>query len=250
VSHCQTRLKPATVTDGQPFPKRGALADNLNTPLALLRRIPQTMQQRPVYVYILTTVKVRNDAFVQTGSAPNFQGGAISLCTCKHKDRSSPPPPGCRGQNTDDPWQGIWVAGLCSPSQTRPRGLFYLMLIERTFASHADCWHGLARPMAKSAHRSPFGDVYEPLERAERHPWSERSYRPHLAGHVHSAAARKKDIEVSYYKRHPRLLVGAPRHSYLWSAPYVTLKIAADDDWQSAHHRFCPQLSTFLSTLQ
>jgi hypothetical protein len=247
--HCQTP-EAERADNGQPFPARGLLADNLNSPLALLRRISPPLLRRPAYVYILTTLSVRKDAYVQRGSAPNFQGGAISLCTCKHKDRSSPPPVGCRGPIADDPWQGIWVAGLCSPSQLRPRGLFYLMLVDRTFASHAACWHGLGRPLAKSAYRSPFGDIYEPIERAGHHAWSELSYRPHRRDHVHNPLARKKDIEVSYYGRYPRLLVGVPRLSYLWSAPHITLDEVSDSNWRSAHHRFFPHLRTFLETLR
>ena len=106
---------------GQPFPNRGVLANSMDTPLAVLRRtIPNALQQSPVYAYILTSVKVRQGQFVQDGSGPNFQGGYISLCTCKHKDRASAPPRDCRGiANPDDPWEGVWVAGLCSLKEAR-----------------------------------------------------------------------------------------------------------------------------------
>lgn len=239
--------------DSQPFPTRGALASRMNSPLAgLCKSIPTSQQRNPVYVYIITTVKVRGRMFVQEGSAPNFQGGRISLCTCKHKDRASPPKWSCRGPNPRDPWQGVWVAGLCRPSQARPRGLFYLMWVEHTFASHADCWNGLGGPLAKSAHSHPFGDIYEPLPAAVVAPWSERNYKAHMPGHCHGPADREKDIEASYYsmRRHPRLLVGNPHRSFLWSAPHITLNRIADADWKTAHHRFYPQLSQFLAILR
>jgi hypothetical protein len=237
----------------QPFPTRGPLASRMDSgPAGLCHCIPESQQRNPVYVYIVTTVKVQGARFVQEGSAPNFQGGSISLCTCKHKDRASPPPLGCRGPNRDDPWKGVWVAGLCSPSQARPRGLFYLMRVEATFPSHAKCWEGLGRPLAKSAHIHPFGDIYEPLPAAFDAPWSKENYKGHLSGHCHGPGDRKKDIEVGYYsmQRHPRLLVGDVRRSFLWSAPQITLNFRADADWKTAHHRFYPRLSDFLSLLQ
>lgn len=236
---------------GQPFPGRGVLVENLDTPLAVLRRtIPTPLQEFPVFAYIVKTVKFTGRQFVQLGSGPNFQGDCITLCTCKHKDRASPPKDGCRGTtNPDDPWEGAWVAGLCSPSQVRPRGLFYLMLVERTFESHAACWYGLNQPSAKSAHRDPYGDIYEPLPGAETAPWSAVSYMAHLPGHRHDPSGREKDIEVSYHGRHPRLLVGEPKRSYLWTAPHITLIPAVDDDWTTAHHRFLPQLRGFLGDL-
>lgn len=243
-------LKTIDGLAGQPFPAREVFR-GMDNPLPILRRnIPAKLQQRPVYVYVLTTVKVRNGSFVQTGSAPNFQGSYISLCTCKHKDRASAPRSGCRGPDEADPWKGIWVAGLCSRTESRPRGLFYLMLVGQTFASHAECWRGLGGPSAKSAHRDPFGDIYEPLVQADSAPWSERSYKPHLAEHCHNSRARKYDIVTSHYNRHPQLLVGDPKQSFLWSEPRVTLTTAADSHWKSAHHRFYPQLEDLLSILR
>lgn len=237
----------------QPFPTSGPLAANMDHCLSRLRNtIPASQMDDPVYVYILTTVKVQSRGFVQQGTAPNFQGGCMTLCTCKHKDRASPPPSGCRGPNLSDPWRGVWVAGLCSPSQLRPRGLFYLMRVERTFASHARCWNGLGSPLVKSAHRHPFGDIYEPLPAAGHAPWSASSYKAHLRGHCHSPKERENDIEARYYAamRHPSLLVGDPCRSYLWSAPLITLFPVADAGWGTAHHRFFAHLRDFFSLLR
>jgi|CXWL01.1.fsa_nt_gi hypothetical protein len=231
----------------QPFPRTGPVAEQLNRSFSDLRAgIGDALLARPVYSYIVTTAKFVGSQFRQTGSAPNFQDGRITLCTCKHKDRASPPPVRKRGPIGDDPWQGIWVAGLCSSTQLRPRALFYMMLVEQTFGHHAAAWESLRSPLAKSAHREPFGDIYEPLKLPCPEPWKASSYKPHLPGHVHDAKPRAYDIERSFHGRHPRLLIGDPRRSYLWSQPKVALQAHVDMEWASAHHRFYPKLSDFL----
>jgi hypothetical protein len=241
---------PNQLHEFQPFPERGPLARAINIPLTMLRRtIPEGLHTRPVYAYIITTVKTRDGEFFQEGSAPNFQGGCITLCTCKHKDRASAPRPDCHGPDAAEPWNGIWVAGLCSRNAARPRGLFYLMLVNQTFEHHAACWHGLSRPSAKSAHRDKFGDVYEPLSRASELPWSEKSYMGTVPGHVHDdLRSRKRDIAKTYFGRPSTLLVGDPKRSYLWSAPNICL--TSDAEWGTAHHRFIPQLNELLLMLQ
>jgi hypothetical protein len=124
------------------------------------------------------------------------------------------------------------------------------MLVGQTYGSHVACWNGLNQPLAKSAHRDRFGDIYEPFPGAEAAPWSAASYMAHLPGHRHDPAGRKKDIEVRHHGRHPRLLVGDPKLSFLWTAPQVTLLPNDDADWASAHHRFFPRLADFLRTLR
>lgn len=124
------------------------------------------------------------------------------------------------------------------------------MLVKASYDSHTSMWNALPAPSLKSAHRDIFGDVYEPLANHSSAPWTESIYAGHLPGHKHDASERQKDIEVNYYGRYPRLLLGNPTHSYLWSAPSVRLKKADDDGWKSAHHRFYPDLTSFLSTLR
>jgi hypothetical protein len=219
----------------------------------LERKIPAKLLDRPAYIYVVTTAELLpNGAFNQTGSAPNFNGGRITLCTCKHKDRSSPPPQNCRGPNPQDPWQDVWVGGICSATVLRPRALFYLMLIEKTYANHQIIWSALGGPKAKSAYRNPIGDIYEPLASAASNPWSQNSYQPRLSTHVHAKNARTHDIEQSFYRpaRHPRLFLGDKRRSHLWSSPTITLQPSADRDWKTAHHRFYEHLSDFLAILQ
>ena len=62
-----------------------ALAQNLN-----LSRLKKRIHDRAevVYCYVVRTIKRNEQQFRQEGCAPNFQGGRISLCTCKHHMRT------------------------------------------------------------------------------------------------------------------------------------------------------------------
>jgi hypothetical protein len=53
-----------------------------------------------VYAYIMSSVVLDGDNLLQTGTGPNFQGGYITLCTCKHRMRTSLP---------RNEWVGKWV---------------------------------------------------------------------------------------------------------------------------------------------
>jgi hypothetical protein len=62
----------------QRFPEIGSLARHLNQQLASLRtRIGGGLLERPVYSYIVTSVKVADSQLWQTGSAPNVQRWSI-----------------------------------------------------------------------------------------------------------------------------------------------------------------------------
>ena len=226
----------------QPMPSSGPLASQMDTPLASLRNL----KSRPVFVYVVTSLKIKDKCFIQTGCGPNFQGGRITLCTCKHKDRASPPPTKYDENPDTEPWNGVWVAGICSARQLRPRSLFFLMQVEEVFENNADAWKTLEKTLgkavqAKSTHRSRFGDIYEPKSKKGcENPWDQTNYEDSIANHVHKApTARYKDVEKIYHpNKHPKLLCGDPKHSYLWSTPKIRLKEKDDANWKSAHHRF------------
>src|SRR6266550_5942511 len=92
------------------------------SPGALLKSTPATLREQPVYAYIVTTIKTTPDfQLCQTGSGPNFDGGRITLCTCKHKDRATFDPL----KDQPDPWKNVWVAGLTSKSEYPSRSLAY-----------------------------------------------------------------------------------------------------------------------------
>src|SRR2546428_8956797 len=119
---------------GQSFPAP-------QTPGALLASTPATLRDQPVYAYIVTSINTVPPDFQlqQTGSGPNFDGGRITLCTCKHKDRAT----FHRSSDPNDPWKNVWVAGLTSKSEDPSRSLAYLMCVERSFLSQMELWRAL-----------------------------------------------------------------------------------------------------------
>ena len=237
---CRTHLQKS-----QPFPIGGVLATQSDLRLSDLWKIKREYIQRPLYAYVVPSVEYREGQFLQTGSAPNFQGDQITLCTCKHKDRASPPK--YAGPYSDDPWKGVWVAGLCSVSQFRPRSLFYLMLVEESYPGHRTLWNAVENPSEKSAFRNRHGDVYEPFDSMIGGEFSPHSYRPHLNGHVHDRTGRAHDIGAIYWNRHPRLLLGDIASSYLWTRPSIAMR--DDDFWGSAHHKQFEHFGDFLKEL-
>ncbi|MEO7297577.1 MAG: hypothetical protein ABI042_03260 [Verrucomicrobiota bacterium] len=212
---------PRNSTEYQPMPSTGRLKKNTDWSLNKLRdNIDNELQDHPPYLYVVKSlVKNKDGTFGQKGCAPNFQGGLITLCTCKHKDRAYPPKRGLKLTT----WKKMWVAGICSPSAFRPRGLFYLMLVERVYDSHADAWFGLNNPVSKSASDNVFGDIYKPLTKTSK-KWKESEYVKTILGHKHNNRNdRLRDIQWAYNNNHnhPKLLVGKPSQSYLWSKPMI-----------------------------
>ena len=222
-------------------------------PNALLASIPANLLGQRVYAYIVTTIKTRppNYRLQQTGSAPNFSGGRITLCTCKHKDRATFHP----SSDPHDPWKDVWVAGLTSKSEDPSRSLAYLMRVERSFLSQLELWRYLPVTCrrAKSASRSETGDCYEPKLSATSHPYDPSSYHPPMGGHVHSSARHPNswyhDVMQWGQRSQPhRLLLGHATQSYRWIHVKMILKL--DVIGHSAHHRMYPSLSDFVANLQ
>jgi hypothetical protein len=205
----------------QPFPASGPLAGNLN-----LNRDDLVHRLRglrgTVYCYVLTTVKDSGGKFMQVGTAPNFQGGLVTLCTCKGQMRA--------GRDIDA-WRDVWIAGVtgAEAGPTCLGHLFYLMRVERAFASHRDLWTWLAAHVpeaaqAKAADRHPLGDVYRPRDPGGD-PYDPRAYVSPHRDHRHRAGGEwLKDVNYrSTYGRRPALLMGDPHSSFLWSEPRVPL---------------------------
>lgn len=206
----------------QRFPTSGPLASNLNLDRDdLIGRIGAL--RGIVYCYVLTTVKDADGIFTQVGTAPNFQGGLVTLCTCKGQMRA--------GRDADV-WEAgdIWIAGVTG-AEAGPTGaghLFYLMRVERAFASHRDLWtwlsaHAPDAAKAKAADKNPLGDVYRPRDPGGD-PYDPRAYVPPRRDHRHRASGEwLKDVNYvsTYGRRRPALLVGDPRNSFLWSEPRI-----------------------------
>ncbi len=217
--------------------------EQLDLPLALLReRAGDEKPDRPVYPYVVATVKSRRGALEQTGGSPNFQGGMITLCDCKHYLRSF--------ATVCNP-RGVWIAGITPPGVTTQhrRYLFYLMYATRV-SSHAELWQHLPRTTreAKSAARDLLGDVYEPI--AQLHgdaAFTAENYRRPIDGHVHGRGTWRRDIEQTYGERHPCLLFGATTLSFIWTRPRLSLVERLP---LSRNPASSPTISAFLSRLR
>ena len=203
----------------QLYPQQGQLAKTLNLTLGTLRsRLADIeFQEATVYCYVIATIQFDGGEFLQTGSAPNFQGDLITLCTCKHFMRSFLDAPD---------WRGKWVAGFTGvKAGTGRNALVYMMRVAHAFESHRDLWHSgalkSAAREAKAADRDRFGDVYRPtIEQGD--PFEPANYEKPVPNHVHAGGAWREDIAyVTRAGRRPSLLVGQIGLSFLWSKPML-----------------------------
>ena len=203
----------------QPFPQTGVLAGKLDCSLDNLRA-EIGAEQSMVYCYVITTVINRDGDFEQKGSAPNFQGDLVTLCTCKHWMRTF--------METEN-WKGKWIAGFTGlEAGNRHNALVYLMKVGYAFESHLSFWISdkisKMTKLAKAANRNKFGDIYEPMNQITD-PFAPASYDRPIASHVHH---EEKDWhnDINYKKkgckgRKPALLAGNPDYSFLWTKPII-----------------------------
>lgn len=198
----------------QPFPRTGKLGTGSNASLSMLRQ-KVGAEQATVYSYVVETIKNKGGSFVQTGSAPNFQGDLITLCTCKHRMRTSRSP---------HDWEGLWIAGFTSVGIFDERNaLVFLTRIARAFESHRDLWYSQDIPetakQAKSARSSRYGDLFQPLKRLSD-PFDPRDYHQPCDDHCHCGDGWHGDVNYTGYGgRRAALLVGDPAYSFLWNRP-------------------------------
>jgi hypothetical protein len=203
----------------QAFPDAGLLRANMNLDRGSLAQRLAGIQAH-VYCYIVATVVRRNGLLAQTGSGPNFQGGLLTLCTCKRSMRASKP--------HADEWRNTWIAGLTRAQVGGPTGnyLFFLTRIAQTFASQRGLWHWFTTHAptvieAKGTDQNRLGDLYRPAIR-EGDPFDSNAYVPPRRDHPHYLdGSWRKDIAYQAYGRWPTLLVGAPEDTYLWNQPCI-----------------------------
>jgi len=202
----------------QEYPKDGQLKDHTN-----LRRnelLDKLGNERgTIYAYVLCTVENENHKFSQKGCGPNFQGGLVTLCTCKHFMRT--------WRDVLD-WKGIWIAGLTKFNlmEDGKNYLFYLMKVSESFHSQKEIWNSLSpkERNAKNAGVDPLGDIYEPKDNIQDEFDPSDYHAP--KNHVHLTGNQwHKDINyVNRYGKRPALLVGDTKYSFLWSLPIISLK--------------------------
>lgn len=212
------------------------------SPQELLARLSQFRGDEPVRPYAVTTVRVpRNGTYLQQGSAPNFDGGLGTLCTCKHQMRS---------RYTVEAWaSGAWVLGLTSLSKWRQgqQPYYYLMRVKQAFESQADLVEALRQQgrqdvlAAKDSTVHQRGDIFipeRPLSGSER--FNPQNYLSPVANHVHSGDHDPlhwhNDIHYAKMKRQePPVLVGDPEFTFVWSRPMVkrrhAIAIRDYEDW-------------------
>jgi hypothetical protein len=195
----------------------GELAAHLNLPLPnLVNLLARHDRAADVYCYVIATIAIREGKFVQTGSAPNFQGDLITLCTCKHWMRT---------RRSPGNWKDKWIAGFAGGTRGDLNALVYLMRVKYAFESHYDLWISEHVPEvakgAKSAYLHNLGDVYMPKPGSnDDHKFSADCYESPTPDHVHSPELWRKDIEyIGLSGRPAALLTGDPEFSYLWNWP-------------------------------
>jgi hypothetical protein len=199
-------------------------------------RTEQTHKNIELYVYIVDTVKPRHNApanhsFIQTGSAPNFQGGYITLCTCKHRMRSYK-------RNIEEWGKNVWIAGFTNRSEpgfSRKNWLFYLMKIGKAFKTHRELAEFFTNKSpetveAKRADKNFLGDLFVPVNKPNlelQKPWLEPSnyIAPKIGRHCHrmpdDPSDWEHDIRSTYFGRNPALLLGEIEKSFLWFDPII-----------------------------
>lgn len=206
-------MKCKSVADHQAFSQEGPLARNANLQLNELHA-RLVADRGTVYCYVIATIEEQNGRLVQTGSGPNFQGELVTLCTCKHRMRTSMSP---------DEWVGKWIAGFTGVGPGRGRNyLFFLMRVGQAFESHRELWCADTIPretkQAKAADANVLGDLYRPRS-ATGNPFDPRDYVPPCPEHVHCKDSHwHDDIDyVGFSDRVAALLVGDPERSFLWN---------------------------------
>jgi hypothetical protein len=215
----------ATIEASQPFPQNGLLADNLNLSVDRIDARLHGIQDR-TYSYVVRSVRWNkiSKSFEQRGSAPNFQGGVLTLCTCKHQMRSS--------QLADD-WEGVWIAGFTSRTiYERRHWLFYLAAVQSAHESHCNLWNSVDSSSrdAKAAHLHYLGDMFKPrkpLPTGDERYSPSRYYTPPIHSHRRNPSDQGWHKDINYRHalslRRPPLLLADPAQTFLWEKPMVFL---------------------------
>jgi hypothetical protein len=213
-----------TIQTVQPFPEIGLLADNSNLPLAILANRIRKVRGSG-YSYVVSTVNLKPNAmgFEQHGSAPNFQGEVLTLCTCKHQMRS---------RLSADQWQDdVWIVGFTSRTiYAGKHWLFYLAKVESAHDSHSDLWSRVDASTrdAKAAHVHFLGDMFKPKtpQPTDNARFSTSWYvMPPIHAHRKDRSDTGWHNDINYYlaskSRHPPLLVADPKWTFLWEDPMI-----------------------------
>ena len=195
----------------QAFPSAGPLAQRRDL---ALQQLEDDITDRAGHVYVYVVDSARR--FQQYGCSPNWQGGVITLCACKHHHRTF---------GKFAPGRRLWVAGI-TPSEHHRRHLLYLMLVAHSLQSQVDVWNAVSPDARheKSASNNRLGDLYEPedLCLSGNARFDVLNYHEPCEQHVHRNGD-KWHFDIKHPGGRPWMLVGDPRFSYVWSKPHVRL---------------------------
>lgn len=198
--------------------------------LADLRKAVEDGGTGEAYAYVIRTVAVSASELKQKGCGPNWEGGLITLCTCKAQMRS---------RKAVSEWPGLWIAGFAGyPKTSRGNALVFLIRVDRAFESYYDLRNWLPDDIrqAKAAHLNRRGDLFEPITNLTANPagrFNPRNYRPPHRDHPHSREDPKNKNtprwyrDIDYMSRHGKrapYLVGDPKRSYVWTRAGIYLE--------------------------
>jgi hypothetical protein len=187
------------------------------------------LPEAKAFSYVVKSVNVKwnqdDHFFEQHGSAPNYQGDILTICTCKFQMRS---------RLSVEEWvDNVWTAGFTSRTILEDKHwLFFLSKVKTAHESHSDLWHFLDTETRekKAAHKHYLGDIFKPL--APRPLNNDRFHTRRYVkpkDHVHRRPGDngwKKDISYLHAitgKRAP-LLVANPNLTFIWEKPMIFLK--------------------------
>jgi len=191
-----------------------------------------------VEAYKVSTVKGSQDttSFIQTGCGPNFEGGLLSQCMCRHDIRQ---------RHTCEEWENNWIAGITGKlsmcGKSEDTYLFYLMKVDKAFCSFKHLWdyYTVVNPSlieAKQTTTNVLGDLYIPINDDIDDVWNVSNYMGSIKGHPHFNKKNKlKDINYPEWRKHKaqkkrkklrrvknaNLLLGDIDRSYLWKNPNI-----------------------------
>lgn len=159
----------------------------LNDPDGLLEALDAD-QVRECYFYTSHQIYYEDGLIRQTRSSPNWEGGMVTYCTCKHLMRSV----------SRDTWEDTWIATV-GPRECENNCLVCVGRIWRSFPSNftlSGCLRSYPEIFkVKMADTNPRGDLYTPKGRA-------------LAGydvykHSNFLEPPKHTRSVDFYKKSP-----------------------------------------------
>ena len=198
------------------WPEKNEFKQNLN--LNQLKKQLEIVDLKG-YSYIIRSLRYPNENFIQLGSGPNFQGGLVTLCTCKHQMRT--------WKDVKD-WKDLWVIGVSNLTKIKleKNYLVYMMKISESYISFNELWNKLPNKTKtiKNTRVNIFGDVYQPKDNIKDFYDHKNYYKP-INAHSHSSEESfTKDISYMLNGRRPALLIGDPDLTFIWSKPIISLK--------------------------